>query len=64
MRRRTGPAPCRAWGSVPVDELPAAVRERLSDELIDELLAGAGSEEEIVGPGGVASLCCCKFAAA
>jgi putative transposase len=53
MRRRTGPAPCRAWGSVPVDELPAAVRERLSDELIDELLAGARSEEEIVGAGGL-----------
>jgi putative transposase len=26
---------------------------RLSDEVIDELLAGAGSEEEIVGPGGL-----------
>jgi putative transposase len=38
---------------VPVDELPAAVRERLSDELIDELLAGARSEEEIVGAGGL-----------
>src|SRR3954471_5278889 len=30
-----------------------AVRDRLSDEVIDELLAGARSEEEIVGPGGV-----------
>jgi hypothetical protein len=29
------------------------VRDRLSDELIDELLAGARSEEEIVGPGGL-----------
>jgi hypothetical protein len=29
------------------------VRDRLSDEVIDELLAGARSEEEIVGPGGV-----------
>src|SRR5262249_58984407 len=28
-------------------------RERLSEEVIDELLAGARSEEEIVGPGGV-----------
>jgi putative transposase len=31
------------------------VRERLSDELIDELLAGARSEQEIVGPGGLLS---------
>src|SRR4051812_24065701 len=30
-----------------------AVRDRLSDEVIDELLAGARTEEEIVGPGGV-----------
>ncbi len=29
------------------------VRDRLADEVIDELLAGARSEEEIVGPGGV-----------
>jgi hypothetical protein len=36
--------------SVPVDELPPEVRDRLSDELIDELLAGARTEEEIVGP--------------
>src|SRR6188472_2391625 len=43
----------RAPGSVPLGELPAGVRERLSDELIDELLAGARSEEEIVGPGGL-----------
>jgi mutator family transposase len=28
-------------------------RDRLSDEVIDELLAGARTEEEIVGPGGV-----------
>src|SRR5215831_6541933 len=34
-------------------EIPNAVRDRLSDEVIDELLAGAGTEEEIVGPGGV-----------
>jgi putative transposase len=38
---------------VPVEELPPAVRDRLSDELIEELLAGARSEEEIVGPGGL-----------
>jgi hypothetical protein len=34
-------------------ELPGEVRDRLSDELIDELLAGARTEEEIVGPGGL-----------
>src|SRR3989441_5259118 len=33
--------------------LPREVRDRLADEVIDELLAGARSEEEIVGPGGV-----------
>jgi putative transposase len=43
----------RAPGSVPVDELPPGVRDRLSDELIDELLAGARTEEELVGPGGL-----------
>jgi hypothetical protein len=35
------------------DALPPAVRERLSDEPIDELLAGTRTEEEIVGPGGL-----------
>src|SRR6266498_4145079 len=35
------------------DRLPAEVRDRLADEVIDELLAGARTEEEIVGPGGV-----------
>src|ERR671935_2385271 len=34
-------------------EIPDAVRDRLSDEVIDELLAGARTEEEIIGPGGV-----------
>jgi hypothetical protein len=34
-------------------ELPRGVGDRLSDELIDELLAGARTEEEIVGPGGL-----------
>ena len=38
---------------VPVGELSPGVRDRLSDELIDELLAGARSEEELVGPGGL-----------
>ena len=36
-----------------VEQLPVELRERLGDELIDELLAGARTEEEIVGPGGV-----------
>jgi putative transposase len=36
-----------------VVELPPEVRDRLSDGLIDELLAGARTEEEIVGPGGL-----------
>src|SRR6266487_3962250 len=34
-------------------ELPSEIRDRLADEVIDELLAGARTEEEIVGPGGV-----------
>jgi hypothetical protein len=29
------------------------VRRKLPDELVDELLAGASSEEKIVGPGGL-----------
>jgi hypothetical protein len=43
-RRLRGPA---------IVELSPEVRDRLSDELIDELLAGAPTEEEIVGPGGL-----------
>jgi len=31
----------------------SGLREQLSDELIDELLAGARTEEQLVGPGGV-----------
>src|SRR3954462_6304951 len=34
-------------------ELSPEVRDRPADEVIDELLAGARAEEEIVGPGGV-----------
>ena len=34
-------------------ELPLELREQLTDEVIDQLLAGARTEEEIVGPGGV-----------
>jgi putative transposase len=40
-------------GGLAVEGLPPGLRERLGDELIDELLAGARTEEEIVGPGGV-----------
>src|SRR5689334_1320943 len=39
-------------GGAPL-EIPDGVRDRLSDQVIDELLAGACTEEEIVGPGGV-----------
>lgn len=39
-------------GGAPL-ELPPELFEQLSDEVVDQLLAGARSEEEIVGPGGV-----------
>ncbi len=42
----------RPVGGEPL-EIPDVVRDRLADEVIDELLAGARTEEEIVGPGGV-----------
>jgi putative transposase len=35
--------------------LPAELGDLLSDELVDGLLAGAASEEEVVGPGGLLS---------
>ena len=38
--------------------MPDEMREKLSDELVDELLAGAKTEEEIVGPGGLLGLLC------
>jgi len=41
----------RARVRTAVGELPGG--GRLSDEVIDELLAGASTEEEIVGPGGL-----------
>src|SRR6266511_3213273 len=40
-------------GAAPTIELPLELREQLSEEVIDRLLAGARTEEEIVGPGGV-----------
>jgi putative transposase len=38
-----------------LERLPDEMREKLPDELVDELLAGAATEEEIVGPGGLLS---------
>jgi putative transposase len=35
--------------------MPDDMRGKLPDELVDELLAGAGTEGEIVGPGGLLS---------
>src|SRR5919108_2243166 len=49
--QRSAGAGRRPRGSVA--QLPPEVRDQLSDELIDELLAGARTEEEIVGPGGL-----------
>ena len=43
--REGGTAP----GDLDVESLPPELRERLGDELIDQLLAGARTEEEIVG---------------
>jgi putative transposase len=38
-----------------VGEVPRELRELLPDEVVDELLAGARGEEEIIGPGGLLS---------
>ncbi|HET7050133.1 MAG TPA: IS256 family transposase [Solirubrobacteraceae bacterium] len=35
--------------------MPGEIRRQLPDDLVDELLAGAKTEEEIVGPGGLLS---------
>jgi putative transposase len=56
LRSEPGGRAERPAGGAPpaeVELLPQAVRDRLSDELIDQLLAGARTEEEIVGSGGV-----------
>ena len=55
LRSEPGGRGQRPAGGVPVPELSLEVRNRLSDGVIDELLAGARTEEEIVGPGGVLS---------
>ncbi len=34
-----------------LDRVPDEIRRKLPDEVVDELLAGARTEEEIVGPG-------------
>jgi putative transposase len=38
-----------------LDRVPDEMRSKLPDDLVDELLAGVDSEEEIVGPGGLLS---------
>jgi putative transposase len=38
-----------------LESVPDDLRRQLPDEVVDELLAGARSEEEIVGPGGLLS---------
>jgi putative transposase len=38
-----------------LDQMPDEIRRTLPDEVVDELLAGASTEEEIVGPGGLLS---------
>ena len=38
-----------------LESVPDELRRQLPDELVDELLAGAKTEEEIVGPGGLLS---------
>jgi putative transposase len=53
LRSEPGGRAERPGGGAPMPELLQEVRDRLSDEVIDELLAGARTEEEIVGPGGV-----------
>src|SRR5437763_9797608 len=36
-----------------LDSVPDEIRRQLPDEVVDELLAGARTEDEIFGPGGV-----------
>jgi putative transposase len=38
-----------------LEAMPDELRRKLSDDVVDELLAGARTEEEIVGPGGLLS---------
>src|SRR4051795_9011581 len=52
-RAQRGAGAARAPKGPPLAELAPEVRDRLSDQVIDELLAGARTEQEIVGPGGL-----------
>jgi putative transposase len=52
-RAQRGAGAARVPEGPPLAELSPEVRDRLSDQVIDELLGGARSEEEIVGPGGL-----------
>src|SRR3954470_20522877 len=52
LRSEPGGRAQRPGGGEPL-EVPDAVRDLLADEVIEELLAGARTEEEIVGRGGV-----------
>jgi putative transposase len=52
-RAQRGASAARAPEGPPLAELSPEVRDRLSDQVIDELLAGVRTEEEIVGPGGL-----------
>jgi putative transposase len=52
VRSEPGGRALRPADGAPFD-VPDAVADRLSDEVIDQLLAGARSGEEIVGPGGL-----------
>jgi putative transposase len=63
---RAGVSDSQGAGGEPLGETPATpsgileampdeIRRKLPDEVVDELLAGARTEEEIVGPGGLLS---------
>src|SRR3954447_1016174 len=52
-RAQRGAGAARAPDGPPLADLPPEVRDRLSDQVIDELLDGARTEQEIVGPGGL-----------
>jgi hypothetical protein len=57
LRSEPGGRAERPAGAGATTELPQEVRDRLSDEVIDELLAGARTEEEVVGRGGLHNEC-------
>src|SRR3954451_10075900 len=52
VRGEPGGRAQRPAGGEPL-ELPEAIRDRLADEVIDELLAGARTGDETAGPGGL-----------